>query len=106
MAMTTCKECGAEISDKAVSCPKCGARIPKTRWWLVIPALAVTAFIAFGASLPDTPERQDKAKRRAVIDLCWQDYERKSFDPATKRFIAATCEKLEADFVQVHGHRP
>ena len=25
MALITCKECGAEISDKAVTCPKCGA---------------------------------------------------------------------------------
>lgn len=38
MAMTKCKECGAEISDKAQACPKCGARPPKrtSRWtWLV-----------------------------------------------------------------------
>jgi hypothetical protein len=25
MAMTTCKECQAQISDRAESCPKCGA---------------------------------------------------------------------------------
>lgn len=25
MALITCKECGAEISDKATTCPKCGA---------------------------------------------------------------------------------
>lgn len=25
MALTTCSECGAQISDKAEACPKCGA---------------------------------------------------------------------------------
>lgn len=30
MAMTNCKECKSEISDKAESCPKCGAKIKRT----------------------------------------------------------------------------
>lgn len=25
MALTTCSECGTQISDKAAACPKCGA---------------------------------------------------------------------------------
>lgn len=31
MAMTTCKECGAEVSDQAITCPKCGARLRKPK---------------------------------------------------------------------------
>lgn len=27
MALETCKECGAEISDNAFDCPKCGAKL-------------------------------------------------------------------------------
>lgn len=30
MAMTKCRECGSEISDKAASCPKCGAPLRET----------------------------------------------------------------------------
>lgn len=30
MAMTTCKECGSELSTKAEACPKCGAKVPRT----------------------------------------------------------------------------
>ncbi len=30
MALTTCKECGNEISTKAEACPKCGAKIVRT----------------------------------------------------------------------------
>jgi hypothetical protein len=29
MALIKCKECQAEISDKAVACPKCGAEMVK-----------------------------------------------------------------------------
>ncbi|MGB4897082.1 MAG: zinc ribbon domain-containing protein [Ignavibacteria bacterium] len=29
MALINCKECGAEVSDKALDCPKCGARLRK-----------------------------------------------------------------------------
>jgi len=29
MALIPCKECGKEISDKAVTCPNCGIPIPK-----------------------------------------------------------------------------
>lgn len=29
MALKNCKECGSQISDKAVSCPICGAKQPK-----------------------------------------------------------------------------
>ena len=29
MALTNCKECNAEISDKAFDCPKCGAKLRK-----------------------------------------------------------------------------
>jgi hypothetical protein len=44
MAMTKCRVCGADISDDAKTCPKCGAQDPvaRTRWlkagfgWLVI----------------------------------------------------------------------
>ncbi len=40
MALVACKECGNEISDKAKSCPKCGAKNKKKssfgKFWLVI----------------------------------------------------------------------
>jgi uncharacterized paraquat-inducible protein A len=29
MALITCKECSAEVSDKAFDCPKCGAKLRK-----------------------------------------------------------------------------
>lgn len=29
MAMTKCKECGKDVSDKAITCPNCGVSINK-----------------------------------------------------------------------------
>jgi hypothetical protein len=31
MALVNCKECSAEVSDKALDCPKCGAKLRKTK---------------------------------------------------------------------------
>lgn len=31
MALVNCKECGAEVSDKALDCPKCGAKLRKPK---------------------------------------------------------------------------
>ena len=46
MAMIACSECGTEISDKAKACPKCGARVPHTKWWLWVPlGLIVFVFV-------------------------------------------------------------
>jgi uncharacterized protein (DUF983 family) len=55
MAMIRCKECNAEISDKAVACPKCGAELKKgkTRGALksvvVVGVILVAAFFAMDA---------------------------------------------------------
>ena len=29
MALTTCKDCGNQVSNSAVACPKCGAPVPR-----------------------------------------------------------------------------
>jgi len=31
MALVRCDECGADVSEQAVSCPRCGGRIRRTR---------------------------------------------------------------------------
>ena len=47
MALTKCKECGAEISTKANKCPKCGAKTPKRTslvTWLVLLFIVFTTY--------------------------------------------------------------
>jgi hypothetical protein len=48
---------------------------------------------------PPTPEPQWKITQRAAAN-CWTEYDRKVFDPATKRFIAGACEKLDAEYLR------
>ena len=31
MALVNCKECGVEVSDKALDCPKCGTKLRKPK---------------------------------------------------------------------------
>ena len=48
MAIVKCKECGAEVSDKAEICPQCGAPIlQKTSRTLFIFMLTVIFLIVF-----------------------------------------------------------
>lgn len=47
MAMTKCKECGAEISDKAESCPKCGCVLKKKKQVSTSCGCALIMFILF-----------------------------------------------------------
>ncbi len=52
MALLACKDCGKEVSSNADSCPHCGARVPKTKWWLWMPLAVGAAVLIIGASIP------------------------------------------------------
>ncbi len=78
MALTKCVECGTEVSDTAVSCPKCGydlklkREIKQNRKALkgclivfLIACLCLAGFIAIGVFSIKTPSNQaeDKVKK-------------------------------------------
>lgn len=50
--------------------------------------------------------KQPFASTLADSELCWQDHDRKSLDPETKRFVAGACEMKEREFVTKYGHNP
>lgn len=52
----------------------------------------------------DPGDRKNEA--RNGIAACWKDQARKSLDPATARFVAGTCEKMESDFFTQWGYKP
>lgn len=110
MAMITCRECGQPVSTEASACPQCGAS-PRTRarkWaWVPLGLLgAAVAFLGFGALISNTPEGEERSRKRAAIELCWKEQERKSLAPGEARFIAGACETMERDFLQKFGVRP
>ncbi len=55
MALINCRECNEQISDQAISCPKCGAQLPKTKTQnflvkiVLIGVILVTAFFVMDA---------------------------------------------------------
>lgn len=56
MALVKCKECGSEISTKAESCPKCGAKIKKKGMGCgSLLVIVILAFIVIAMITPSTP---------------------------------------------------
>lgn len=74
MAMTKCRECGAEISTKAEACPKCGARRKGQVGagsilgvlFLIVVVLALVGQCSVG-TLPQTPEAQTYASKKSQV---------------------------------------
>lgn len=54
MVLKSCKECGNQVSDKAESCPQCGAKVKKEvpRWavWLVFISITMAIFASCQSS--------------------------------------------------------
>jgi uncharacterized paraquat-inducible protein A len=69
MSLITCKECNAQISETAESCPKCGAKKPKgpLKTIAIIIAGVVVVFIAAVLLTPES--REQKAFNRSLENL-------------------------------------
>ena len=78
MALKPCKECGNQISDKAESCPQCGAKQPKKMGifaWIAIifVGLLVIGAIADGGdgSSVSEPSPKELALQNLGFDFEW-----------------------------------
>ena len=95
MAMTTCKECGKQVSTEAKACPHCGAEAPAKKkakggigkWLLVVFAIGVVV-----AVLP----KQDKAKASASAP---QRTQAAPVPDTPKKVEVAATEEKKADEV-------
>lgn len=82
---------------------KGGGGLLKVFLWL---GGAVAAFLIFGATVGNTPEAKARMASKDAISLCWKEQERKSLTPGAQRFVAGTCEKMEADYRAKWGRNP
>ena len=90
--MTTCKECGKQVSTEAKACPHCGAAAPARKkakggigkWLLVVFAIGVVV-----AVLP----KQDKAKASASASAPQRTQAAPVPDTPKKVEVTATEEK-------------
>lgn len=62
--------------------------------------------LALLAGCDNSPEAKEKQVAKRAIKLCWEDYNKKSLDEASKRFIAGACEKLEGDYKTKYNSNP
>lgn len=111
MSLILCRECGKDVSTTAVTCPHCGAGVKVDSgpgvfgglmWFFG--GLVVVAML--WALLRDDPDREEKSRRRAAIELCWDQQRRRSATPGEARFVASTCETMEAEFRVKFGVNP
>ncbi|WP_152929669.1 MULTISPECIES: hypothetical protein [Serratia] len=68
--------------------------------------VVIIVAIAVGDGSSMSPEAKEKSQARDAIKLCWEEHDRKSLDEGAKRFIAGTCEKMEAKFKNKYGVKP
>lgn len=69
MAINPCKECGGPVSDKAESCPLCGAKQPKKTsilTWICVGMLGVAAVLWMYSDNLSSSSSEPSAERRAL----------------------------------------
>lgn len=73
MAIKPCKECGAPVSDKAESCPRCGAKQPKETsnfTWICVAILGSAVLLWFFSDhTPQVKEAVNKSKPLTEKDM-------------------------------------
>lgn len=104
MAMLKCAECGAKISDKAASCPSCGAprtanqAITKKRIGCGTVVLAVFgAFLAVGITINAVDSYQQGRDEAAAREQVAERFEakRKEFSTSAS-LLPCSCDALYA----------
>lgn len=90
MAMAKCKECGAEVSDSAKTCPKCGKSNPTNKTSLLVKVI-IGFFVlggigqymkvsppsgssSSGSVTPSMPSVADLSDKVTVKDFKWTTY--------------------------------
>lgn len=66
MSMTTCRECGGEISTTARACPKCGAVVPRPKIWPWVvgaPLVLFLLMLVYGSTIPDYVHEAREARK-------------------------------------------
>ncbi|UIS24885.1 hypothetical protein PP290_gp01 [Aeromonas phage pAEv1818] len=74
--------------------------------FIIVIASFVIVAVGFGFIESNSPSGKEKSQARDAIKLCKEDNARNSLDDNSKRFVAETCEKMEASFKRKYGVNP
>lgn len=88
MALIKCKECGAQVSNKAKACPSCGAKVPKSVGvigWLFVIFIVLPIAWQFGTGIGssgDAAQSRSNSPQRATTSPTKSPWERHEYkDP-------------------------
>lgn len=107
MSLITCKECSAEVSSEAITCPKCGVRVkPKKkilRWVLGIPFALFVLMMIIGSINSDPQKTSD----RMAYDECMKQLNDPLVDRSAKiTIIRPVCERMRNEFRDKYRAEP
>lgn len=100
MSMKKCLECGAEISDQAPQCPKCGfiQKIASERAW-VFPIVSIALILAVGAAAWGYKAHQDYKDRAAYAEYMQNKYTVET--PANQSILLSQINDVSQDVTGV-----
>ncbi|MGO3346051.1 MAG: zinc ribbon domain-containing protein [Marinomonas sp.] len=108
MALVKCKECNEEISSKAETCPKCGAKPPKKTslfTWLV---LVIIVFVIYSVSQSPTSTRvatKEKPSTSTQIDKAKKTPVKKIAPPKPSWNTTTSKDEMTGEF-SAYAHSP
>lgn len=112
MAMTSCKECEKEISDKASICPNCGAPTVHQEGmsgcaWAIVVGLVFAVLIVALALIQGTGKPIGQAEIDAAgIAECQKNRDDPLQTVESRRLLSRTCEIMTEEYVQKYGRAP
>jgi len=69
MALIKCKECGEQVSSKAITCPKCGAKSPKKTSPFIWVMLILIIFVFYALKQSPTPTGNAARSKQNITSL-------------------------------------
>lgn len=76
------------------------------KWVLGVPVGGFALVMIVGSCAGRDPNVAARVSEKDAISYCWEQQAKKSLDPATARFAASACERMESDFRTKWGFNP
>jgi len=100
-----CKNCGEEISKKAVVCPKCGAKIKKPfykkGWFIALVVIFVIAAVSSGSN--NSTEKTTTQEPVVQEEIVYTEYSAAQLITDLQDNALNATNKYEGQYVQVTG---
>lgn len=92
--MTTCKVCGENVAKSAKTCPHCGAKLKRSKWWVwVIVALLFFGIIGSSGNKEDKDAEPEKAVTEASTETAETTAVKSASDPELRAALESALEK-------------